>query len=485
MKALRIILYCIPWAIALVGLSWLLIHRFPPSGLIVFDLPFDGSSAWMNPFLPAERVTSPGLQEGGWRGQRILQDPVYSSARVPGIFDQLDMAIEFRPNRQSYVEIGILRDDQTLAYDFVPIWFSPIQSDSWKKVSLKEFSGYVKQGASDQLLSSSDYAHLETWHATATALVMQDPSSSLVETKVSLRGSHDFWAIPAGGVIRFEFDLQNTNRSAGGRSAILQIMKGDELIQSSAISLGGMLDNKMATVVQSQISAEHLNPGVYRVRVVSDDNIFIRAIRTTSVRWVVGPRLVFGDVVGYATTTQVGTVWGDSRHLVLETFHNEGLQTVRFGTDVAVLLKTHSIVNLNRTDHETLPQQLTAPKGDVRIVGDGFFSFTPASFFVPQPRRVTVFTDPDAEGIQAILTPYERPEDIGNGWFRTHVSFKLDPTRDHSRFALSVPGALANNASLDIRRVTLTYKRPPLDLSEWFHVVRQELVNAWRRLKDN
>lgn len=483
MKALRIILYCIPWAIALVGLSWLLVHRFPPSGLIVFELPFDGSSAWMDPFLPAERVTSPGLQEGGWRGQRILQDPVYSAARVPGIFDEIEMKIEFRPNRQSYAEIGILRDEQSMAYEFVPIWFSPLQSDSWKKASRDGITGYIKQGSSDQLLASSDYAHLETWHATATALYLQDQVGDLKETKVSLRGSHDFWAVPAGGIVKYEFDLQNTNRSDGGKTAILQIVDQETVIKSAAISLGGSKDEKMATVVTAGIDASNLKAGVYKVRVISDDNIFIRAIRTTAQRWVVGPRLVFGDTVGYSTTTQIGNVWSDSRHLVLETFHNEGLQTVRFGTDVAVVLKTHAIVNLNRTDQETLPQLLTAPRGDVRIVGDGFFAFTPTTFFVPQPRRVTVFTNPDREGIVAILTPYERPRDIGSGWYQTTVRFSLDPTRDHSRFALSLPGVLANDASLDIRHVTLTYKRPPLTVSEWFHVVRQEIVNAWKRLR--
>jgi hypothetical protein len=483
MKAFKSVLICIPWTFAFIGVLWLFVHRFPPSGTIVFDIPFDGTSAWMDPFLPAERVTSPGAQEGGWRGQRILQDPVYSAARVPGVFDEVELSVEFRPNRQSYAELGILRDDASLAYEFFPIWFSPLQSTEWREASLKGISGYVRQNVSDSVLHSSDYAHLEVWHASSTPLLMQDPSANLQETRVSLRGSHDFWVLPSGGSVRFEFDLQDANRSDGGRSAILQIMKGDETIKTAAIGLGGSLDTRMGTVITARIEAHDLTPGVYEVRVISDDNIFIRAIRTTSAHWVVGPRLVFGDVVGYATSTPIASAWSDSRHLVLETFHNEGLQTVRFGTDVVVLLKTHAPVNLNRTDTQTTPQQFTAPKADVRIVGDGYFSFTPQAFFVPQPRRVTVFTDPNAEGIDAILTPYHRPQALDDGWYRTTIRFTLDPSRDHSRFVLSIPGALANHASFDIRRVVLTYKRPPLDFKEWFHVVRQELGNAWRRLR--
>ena len=267
-------------------------------------------------------MTSPGAQEGGWRGQRILQDPVYSAARVPGIFDELEMSVEFRPNGQPYAEIGILRDEQSMAYEFVPVWFAPLQSDVWKPASSGGISGYVKQGSASQLLSSSDYAHLEIWHATATGLSLRDSAGSMKSISVSLRGSHDFWAIPAGGVVSFEFDVQNTNRSEGGKSIILQILNAnDELIQSKAIGLGGSNDVRMDQVVSAGISASSLADGAYRVRVIADDNIFIRQIRTTSLRWVVGPRLVFGDVVGYATTTQAGNVWGIpgiwcSRHFI-------------------------------------------------------------------------------------------------------------------------------------------------------------------------
>src|SRR5512133_2767423 len=222
MKILKYLAYCIPWIIAVVAFIGIVIHRFPPSGLITFDLPFDGTSAWMDPFLPSERVTSPGLQAGGWRGQRILQDPVYSAARVPGIFDALEMTIEFRPNNQSIAEIGILRDDASLSYELVPIWFAPLQSSSWVKSSSDGVDGYVKKGTSMDMLSSSDYAHIETWHATSTPLVMQDALSSKTETVVTLRGSHDFWTIPAGGAVDFEFDLQDANRSENGRSVILQ-----------------------------------------------------------------------------------------------------------------------------------------------------------------------------------------------------------------------------------------------------------------------
>ena len=197
-----------------------------------------------------------------------------------------------------------------------------------------------------------------------------------------------------------------------------------------------------------------------------------------------GPRLVFGDTVGYAPTTQAGAVWSDSRHLTLETFHVEGMQRVVYGGANVKISRTHEPFQIDRQDSEVSPQRLVAPVGDLRIIGDGWFTFTPDAFFAPQPRRVTDFMDPEAEGIRAVLTPYERPVPLGDGWYRASVRFKLEPSANNVRLALSAPNLLTRAGAVDIRRFRLTYRRQPLTLSEWWRVVRQEAGNAWRRVKE-
>ena len=485
MKFLKVF-YLVPWSIAFFGMIWLFVQRFPPSGIVSFDIPFDGSSAWMDPFLPAERVTSPGLQEDGWTGQSILQEPVYSAARVPGVYDTLTLDIEFRPNDQSLLEFGILRDEASLSFEFQPLWYAPLQSNAWIEAETEDgYEGFVRRGESASILETSQYATLGLWYASSVPAIMRDePSDVMHETIVSLRGAHDFWILPAGDVIDFEIDIQDSNRRKGLDSVAVRIQKGDEIIYTDAIGVGGSRDEAMGKVVSKHLHLDGLEPGVYRVRIIAEDDVFIRGIRTTSKRFVVGPRLVFGDVVGYATSSQSAIAWSNSRHLILETFHIEGLQDVSFGKDVMTLAETHEQYHLQRTDRSPLPQKFSAPAGDIRIVGDGFFSFTPEAFFVPQPRRLTVFTDPDAEEIVGIVTPYERPIDLGDGWYRGRVIYTLDPSRDHSRFALSAPGLFAEEGAVDIRQVTLTYQRPRLDWKEWFRVVRQELANAWHRLRE-
>lgn len=476
--------FLLPWTVALAGLGWIGLQRFPLSGTISFDVPFDGSSAWMDPFLPSERVTSPGVQSDGWRGQRVLGDPVYSSARIPGSYDSVTLEMEYRPNGVRLAEIGILRDEATLATEFVPMWFSQLATGDWKLEEAKDgYRGYIKRGTSIDLLSSSDYSKLALWYGSSTPLLTEDSADIATTTRISLRGAFDIWAIPADGEILFSFSVQDSNRRTGSDAIVLQIVKGSEIIKTEAIGIGGSRDEKMGLVTDASIRAKDLKAGAYRVRVIAEDDVFVRSITTSAKHWVIGPRISFGDMVGYSTSSQSAVVWTNSRHLVLETVHEEGLQRVSLGKDAVDLVETHSPMYLTRTNVGTSIQKLEAPNGDLRVIGDGFFSLSPDAFFIPEPRRITAYTDIDAEGISAILTSANLPESLGDGWYRSAVTFALDSSQDRARFTLSLPDIASASSSMDIRRVKLTYARPALSFSEWLRVLRSEVSRAWRHIR--
>lgn len=474
-------LYILPWSIALFGLLWLIVQRFPPSGTISFDVPFDGTSAWIDPFLPSERTTPPGEQVEGWRGQRILQDPVYTSARVPGIYERVEYEIDFRPIRQTLVEIGIQPYGEESSFDFKPLWFETLQSDAWRAVEAYGKRGFVKNGVSNDILHSIEYDHLAVWHATPTRSETEDTTGALRRYDVSLRGSHDFWARSQGGVIEFKFELQDSNRRKGRETLIFQIWRDEMLIDAEAFGIGGSQDQTMGTVFEKRIRWDHLEPGMYRVQFVAEDDVFIRSVETSLSHWVIGPRISFGDLVGYKNGTMEGIAWTNSRHIVLQTFHDEGLQSVELGKEMVVVARTHESYRLDRHDEGTAPIRLHAPIGDIRVIGDGYFSLSEETFFLPEPRRITAWTEPDREGIQAVITSYERPKSLGDGWYRGSGSFSLQPEKDELRIALSVPGILTRAGALDIRRVKLTYSRAPLSWSEWWRLIRHEAVNAWHR----
>lgn len=440
----------------------------------------DGKSPWILPFLPAERASTPGRQPDGWIGQRVVDDPVYFNALVPGPYETVDLTVEFRPIGQPLLEIGMIHDLEGKDLEMRPLYFSGLQTDAWRKGEFRGKVGYVRKDKPLARLGDAEPQGLALWNSSSTPIALRDPIAEEIVQSVSLRGSHDFYFVPTDE-LKVTFKLQAANRQKGNDLAAFRVFCGDEEIDQQAFTASGSQDERMGKQFEHTISVRPAKDCVYRISFKASDDVFIRSIKTPSRRWVVGPRLVFGDTVGYSTTTAEGLVWTNSRHIVAETFHKEGLQEISFGPLKPKIKKTHTLVRADRTDDDRLVQ-LKAPQGDMRFVGDGYFAFRPDAFFEPKPRRLTDGTDLDAERIDAVLTDYTRPEDLGDGWYRSTFRFALNPTLDRLRFVLSAPGVVARSAAVDVRRIKLEYRRPAANYADWFRVLRQELANAWHRL---
>ncbi len=479
-KPLAYALFVLPWAAALFGLAWLLIMRYPPSGVFQVTSPLDGKSSWINPFLPAERTTTPGKQPDGWIGQRVIDDPVYLSALVPGPYENVDVDIEYRPVNQPLMEFGMVHDAAGQQLELKPLYSSELQSEVWQQAEAQGYTGYVRQGRAAARLMNPDPQGLAVWDATGTFPEMRDASAPEKSYPVSLRGSHDFYLVPTDR-LAVTFMLQPANRIQTTDMVAFQVFCGDNQIQQEAFDISGSRETRMGKPTEHAIEIPQAADCIYHIALTASDDVFIREIRTVSRHWVIGPRLVVGDVVGYATSTYPAQVWTNSRHIVAETFHTQGLQTVTFGQSSKKISRTHTLVRLDRSDEQRLAE-LTAPSGDVRFIGDGFFALSPDAFFEPKPPRFTDATNLDAERIDAVLTDYVKPDTLADSWLRSHFSFKLDPTLDRLRFVLSSPGVVARSAAVDVRRITLTYHRPAISFKDWWSTLRQELANAWHRL---
>lgn len=482
-RPLRLV-FLIPWLCALGCLVWLFFLRFPPSGQIHFSFPFNGQHVWLDPFLPAQRVLPAGTQADGWVGQRVFDEPVYAGARVPGIFDKVTVTFEARSVRQPLIDLGILRDAEAFSFETHPLWSEEL-SRGWHQVIHAGVAGYVKDGVSDAELTKTNFDHQLVWDAPSSTspLWMDQEGPERVYTP-SLRGAHDFYVVPTNGNIYFTFDVQDVNRSRGGKVVAFRLNKDDQTIWTDAIGTGGSRDQLPNEVYKKTISFNHLEPGVYRLSVIADDDVFIRRFTTRARHWVIGPRFYFGDTVGYAETLPPPTtVWTNSRHLVAQTFHKEGLQTVSLGSAQLHITRTHQPYPLDRapTELDGL-RQITAPQGDIRFVGDAFFSFDPDTIFFPKPRRLTDASKLNQEGVLAVITPYIAPQELPDGWYKFTTAFSLPQTEDPIKFVLSAPGIFFRGGAVDIRHVELRYERPPLSWGEWWKRVRQELRLAWHRL---
>jgi len=478
-RPLVIVLCAIPWMIAGFGVLWLFSQRFPPSGTFVATTNLDGKSAWIQQFLPGQRTSIPGKQADGWIGQRISGDPVYFTARSPGPYDKVDVEIEFRPIHQPLLEFGMVRDAAGKELEMRPFFSEELASSRFRTV---EGLGFVALGTPNARLQDPRPEGLAIWGASTTMPQLADTKGEWRDTAVALRGSHEFSLVPIDGEIHMRFVLQAANRSQGGDIAAFRIFRGDEEVGREAVSISGSRDQKLGSKVTHDVHLPNARTGIYRIQFIAQDDVFIRSIGTNSRRWVLGPRLVSGDEVGYSTSTPSVDVWTNSRHIVAETFHVEGLQEITLGPVKTTLRHTHQPSRLDRpTDPEKLAR-LHAPRGDIRFIGDGYFAFSQEAFFEPRPRRLTDGTVAEAEKIEAVLTPYQRPMPLGEGWLKGTSSYELRPGQDQLRFVLSAPGMESRAGAVDVRRVTLQYHRTVSSFSGWLGIVRRELANAWRRL---
>ncbi len=482
-KPIAYLLFSLPWLAVLIVVSWLACQRYPASGEFIADTTLDGKSPWIQPFLPAQRVTPPGPQTDGWSGQRLTADPVYFTAQTPGPYDSVDVELELHSIHQPLIEFGMVRDLAGKELDLKPLYSSQLETlTSFVPAQAGQAIGYVAPGMAATRLQDPNPVGLMTWGATSSMPLLSDPAGLDQETAVTLRGAHDFYLMPAGGELRMTFVLQAANRSLGSDLAAFRVFRGDQELSQDAFGVNGSREKRLGTKLEHEVHIPKAEPGVYHIAFIAKDDVFIRSIRTSSVHWVVGPRLVFGDEVGYSTSTRPALAWSSSRHIVAETFHTEGLQSIHFGSAQTQTRRTHETYRLDRNAQDFGIAQLYAPRGDLRFIGDGFFALRQEAFFEPKPHRLTDGTDLVGEQVQAVLTPYQKTQKLAGDWLRTRVHYQLDPTVDHLRFVLSAPGVAARAGAVDIRRIRVIYHRPAQSVSDWWQTLHRELANAWHRL---
>ncbi len=473
----------VPWIAAGLLVSSLLLIHIPPSGVWQKVIVFDGSSPWLSTFLPSDRVTQPGKQPDGWIGQRIIAEPVYASARVPMLADRASLTLEANVVRQPLIELGATQD-QTDATEAKPVW-SEVLSEGWRRVTKGDSAGYVRANLPDETLWTAPADKVLLWHASSTLNELIEKPSIDRTIALSLRGSHDIYFLPIQGANRFTIQVQDMNRvSTGGNSLSLRLILGDEVVWTDVLTLSSRSATTPSPVYAKTIEFQALQPGTYRLAISADDDIFWRGISTNVRHWVMGPRLYVGDQIGYTTTTYPLHVWTNSQHLTLETRHREGLQTVHLGSAATTLSQTHATYRLSRQPEERAGERvIDAQAGDVLLFGDGFFAFEPDALFLPKPRRFTDQSDPIAEGIEVIQTPYVAPERLPDGWIRLSAEIPLFKDVDRIRWTLGLPGITTRQGWVDIRRAEVTYRRlPARHWRDWWQLVRRELAAAWHHL---
>jgi len=264
-----------------------------------------------------------------------------------------------------------------------------------------------------------------------------------------LRGSHNFYTYIKNEVLDFTIEKQDRNVYKGKDELEINVFKGREKIYSLTIEDDGIVD-KSGNKKQPQIAhieIPDLKEGVYKIQLLykgTGGDILITKISTKQHLLVFEKKMfILGD--------EPSVVWTNSKEANFITYHSQSCQTLKINDTQDLEIKERAKTFTAAMDKDL--NKIYIPKNDVVITSDGYFSFTPESFFNPRPYNTVEFhNDIDLETVDYIIADYTKPKNI-NGWLENEVSFDISDMEiiDNTlRFVLEAPGLKADNGEIII-----------------------------------
>jgi hypothetical protein len=162
---------------------------------------------------------------------------------------------------------------------------------------------------------------------------------------------------------------------------------------------------------------------------------------------------IIGDEIGYREPSMGATVYTESKRLRLQTRHAEGVQTVHAGGQSVEVAEPYEWYTVT-FGSEGL-ERIILPTGDVEIVTEGKFAFSPSQYFNPDPVSLNAYTTIEQLGVDYVLAQYQSPRQEGEWLVATvpFVAWDLYEEDQTWKFSFSTPLISELAAQLLIHRI--------------------------------
>ena len=467
---IKFIIICLP----IVLFAWLLVLDIAPTGNFRVNYTVDELSPYVNRLLPDDRILGVQYNEDDEAFVTIINDPVYFNVDLPNTdFDFVDVEIEFQNEGQPIIELGGLVDIHAQGYDLRPLQNTFIEEEDDNKL---EKNGIVLLQR-DPVFSSIDAffdnlpkrSEIATYHTNIYEpyrIENYEPSGNWQTFPVSLRGYHKYQTYIKNENLTFSATVMDMNRTTGADEAVARVRSetGEIVYEKKMNDDGNEFENQISSTRFVSLDAPDLPEGVYSVELSGTSDIFWRELATTQRFMTFVNTIYLGDDVGYLQNSRSITFYTSAKNLTLETFHADSTQSVTLGSDNALIPSIQQKVT--HTIKDTGVVRGYTPAGDIKIVGDGKFSFSAQSFFDPDPVKLSVFTDAEALGVRYILAKYSPATQTGN-WLSSNATFdisELYQTERSLKFTISTPAITTTQGIVNIHAIHLTFHKAPLDL---------------------
>jgi len=272
-----------------------------------------------------------------------------------------------------------------------------------------------------------------------------------------LRGGHTFWTFVNNGSLKLTVIKQDLNWYEDSDQLNVSINSPDEaLIAGISIPDDGEtgVTKINGPLQKEELTVEDLKPGVYRIDFKGGNDLLIRGLAINQKKLVVeGDVFLAGTNKAYFKDPEVNYVSLFTHNfkagkVLFRTSHNSGLQHIEIrGRGSSSDVDIDSVHMDFPADLKAGSYRLTFPVQDILIKHQGYFSFTPDSYFLPQRIKVTNMKY-DSEWLREnmdyfLVNPenYLIPQD-DNGWLVMQTVWQRDElfiTGNSLNFCLNVP----------------------------------------------
>jgi hypothetical protein len=431
------------------------------------------SSPFVQRLLPDSRVSAV-TGSGATAAVTLLDEPVYFSVTPPpGNFTSVKVALAFDPGGTPTFELGGLQDVASQSFAFQPLSNDLLEHLGWVRHDLENglsvFSKDPKsQAYGDFLVNPPKRNLVATYRATyptAFRLPNYQPLGTVQKFDVSLRGPHELLTYIKNEDFNLFLTYTDVNRSYGADEGSVRVLDeaGNLMVDYVIRDDGNIYDNQYSSVKQTiSLSGHDWPEGVYRIVLSGTSDLFWRSMLTSQRYLVVKNRVFLGDDVGYLPTPRATTLYTDADRVTFETQHQEGVQTVQIGEATLKIAEVGGKYATTLPSGDLIP--VRSPVGDVKLTGEGKYSFSEESFFDPDPTPVTAFTDLSDTNVEYVLAQLA-PVTYDNGWriaSGTYATKDLAVENGAYKFALSAPGIHDDLGRVEIHAVTVTFTKAPM-----------------------
>jgi hypothetical protein len=137
------------WLSLAIFVAWLFWQNIIPNGRVVYLLSKDKTSDFIGQFEPASRLQVIDKQI------KISGSLVYFTIRTPRPFDKLKLTINYQPENQDLIEVGLLRNEQKWNYEVRPLYSRLLdnlyQSKDWGSMETDQTIFLQRQETYDSL----------------------------------------------------------------------------------------------------------------------------------------------------------------------------------------------------------------------------------------------------------------------------------------------------------------------------------------------